>query len=101
MKYHINGLKTFFIICTALILCITVPFFENGKGDTSSEVSNRAAPDHLLLTEICVTPTAGEFIEIFNPTGAPVPLDDYYITDITDYYNIVNYQPLKELAFCA
>lgn len=93
MKYHIKGLKTFFIICTALILCITVPFFENGKGDTSSEVSNRAAPDHLLLTEICVTPTAGEFIEIFNPTGAPVPLDDYYITDITDYYNIVNSAP--------
>jgi len=49
--------------------------------------------DHLLLTEICVTPTAGEFIEIHNPTQNQVPLGDYYLADITDYYNIVNSVP--------
>jgi len=93
LVYNLDGIKNFFVICAALILCVTVPYFESGEGEVSYKVSHRAAPDHLLLTEICVTPTAGEFIEIFNPTGAPVPLDDYYITDITDYYNIVNSAP--------
>lgn len=54
-----------------------------------------AADDHLLLTEIVVTPTEGEFIEIHNPTGAAIVLTDYYLTDATFagggayYYNIV------------
>lgn len=50
----------------------------------------------LLLTEIVVTPTAGEFIEIHNPSdSATVDLSDVYITDATFapggifYYNIV------------
>jgi len=52
------------------------------------------APD-LLLSEIVVTPTAGEFIEIYNPTGAAIDLSDVYLTDATFaggatyYYNIV------------
>ena len=51
--------------------------------------------DHLLLSEIVVTPTAGEFIEIHNPTGVSIDLSDYYLTDATFapggtyYYNIV------------
>lgn len=51
--------------------------------------------DHLLLSEIVVTPTAGEFIEIHNPTGGSIDLADYYVTDATFapggafYYNIV------------
>ncbi len=54
-----------------------------------------AADDHLQLTEIVVTPTAGEFIEIHNPTGTAIDLTDYYLTDATFagggayYYNIV------------
>lgn len=36
---------------------------------------------HLLLSEIVVTPTAGEYMEICNPTGAPVDLSNYYISD--------------------
>lgn len=53
-----------------------------------------AAPQ-LLLTEIVVTPTDGEFVEIHNPTGAPVDLSDVYLTDATFaggstyYYNVV------------
>ena len=52
------------------------------------------APD-LLLSEIVVTPTGGEFVEIYNPTGAAVDLSDIYLTDATFangavfYYNIV------------
>jgi predicted extracellular nuclease len=52
------------------------------------------APD-LLLSEIVVTPTAGEFIEIYNPTAANIDLSDVYLTDATFagggtyYYNIV------------
>ena len=52
------------------------------------------APD-LLLSEIVVTPTAAEFIEIYNPTGAAIDLSDVYLTDATFtggavfYYNIV------------
>ncbi len=52
-----------------------------------------AAPE-LLLTEIVVTPTEGEFIEIYNPGDTAVDLSDVYLTDATAsgafYYNIVN-----------
>jgi len=49
----------------------------------------------LLLSEIVVTPTAGEFIEIYNPNNEAVELGNYYLTDATFagngsyYYNIV------------
>ena len=49
----------------------------------------------LLLSEIAVTPTAGEFIEIYNPNASAVDLTNVYITDATFsgggtyYYNIV------------
>jgi len=50
---------------------------------------------NILLSEIVVTPTGGEFIEIHNPTGATIGLSDVYLTDATFagggtyYYNIV------------
>ena len=49
----------------------------------------------LLLSEIVVTPTGGEFIEIYNPNSDPVNLSNMYLTDATYehggqyYYNIV------------
>jgi predicted extracellular nuclease len=49
----------------------------------------------VLLSEIVVTPTGGEFVEIHNPTSAAVDLSDVYLTDATFadggtyYYNIV------------
>jgi endonuclease/exonuclease/phosphatase family metal-dependent hydrolase len=51
--------------------------------------------NHILITEIVVTPTAGEFVEIYNNTGSTIDLTDYYLTDATYaggstyYYNIV------------
>ncbi len=45
-----------------------------------------AAPlecDLLLLNEIVVTPTAGEFIEIYNPNDFNVDLSNVYLTDAT------------------
>ncbi len=52
------------------------------------------SPD-VLLSEIVVTPTGGEFVEIFNPSAAAIDLSDVYLTDATFagggtfYYNIV------------
>jgi predicted extracellular nuclease len=49
----------------------------------------------ILLSEIVVTPTGGEFIEIYNPTAVAIDLSDVYLTDATFagggvyYYNIV------------
>jgi predicted extracellular nuclease len=64
-----------------------------------STVSVLASPDpsapEILLTEIVVTPTSGEFVEIYNPTGSAIDLTNVYITDAifspgSDfYYNIV------------
>lgn len=51
-------------------------------------------PD-VLLSELVVTPTGGEFVEIYNPTSAAIDLSDIYLTDATFagdgsfYYNIV------------
>ena len=39
------------------------------------------APPHLLFTEVCVTYTENEFVEIYNPTDEAVSLDNYYLTD--------------------
>lgn len=58
-------------------------------------VEASSGPALLLITEIAVGPTAGEFVEIYNASGSTVLLDDYYITDATFaggdtyYYNIV------------
>jgi len=49
----------------------------------------------IYISEIVVTPTAGEFVEIFNPNASDVELSNYYLTDATYagggsyYYNIV------------
>ncbi len=41
--------------------------------------------DHLLLTEVVLTPTDGEYVEIANFTGAEVSLANYYLSDDMDY----------------
>lgn len=41
---------------------------------------------HLLLTEVSLSPDAGEFVEIYNPTGAMVDLSHYYLSNHGDYW---------------
>lgn len=52
------------------------------------------AQNHLLISEFVVTPTAGEFLEIYNPTANAIPLDNYYLSDEVfnnnnNYINVV------------
>lgn len=39
------------------------------------------ASSHLLISEVVVTPTASELIEIHNPTASDIDLTNYYLTD--------------------
>ncbi len=43
------------------------------------------AQDHLLLTEAVLSPTSDEYLEIYNPTSAPIDLTNYYLSDDEDY----------------
>ena len=40
--------------------------------------------DHIIFSEIVLTPSDGEYVEITNPTAADIDLSDYYLTDATD-----------------
>lgn len=45
---------------------------------------------HLMISEVCVTPTAGEFVEIYNPTGSTVSLTNVYLCDLYGTVATVN-----------
>ena len=70
----------FWLISLVLLLFINTAISQNPK---------------ILISEFVVTPSEGEFIEIYNPNPDPVDLSDYYLTDATFisrnyyYYNIV------------
>lgn len=49
---------------------------------------------HLILSEIVVTPTEGEFVEIYNPTNAAVALDQFYLADYASYYLVATGSPM-------
>jgi hypothetical protein len=64
-----------------------------------------AAANHLLLTEVCVTPSNSEFIEIYNPTSAAISLDDTHLTDlygtgatVADFYPGLELGPVTEVS---
>jgi len=52
------------------------------------------ANDHLMINEVVLQPSAGEYILITNPTATAIDMGDYYLTDATDkandkyYYNL-------------
>jgi hypothetical protein len=46
------------------------------------------AGDHLLISEVVITPEAGEFVEIWNPTDRTISLSNYYLTDNSVYFRI-------------
>ena len=78
-------------VILAIVALMILPFAR------VSPVTADPDPDapELLLTELVVTPTEGESVEIHNPTGATIDLSDVYLTDATFaggdtyYYNIV------------
>lgn len=67
------------------------------SGTTSSSTTGSggmgAMADHLLISEISVSPVAGEFIEIWNPTSAAVALDNYYLSDNSTYFELAQGKP--------
>jgi hypothetical protein len=40
--------------------------------------------DHIVFSEIVLTPSEGEYVEITNPTVNDIDMSDYYLTDATD-----------------
>ncbi|MBL8625327.1 MAG: lamin tail domain-containing protein [Myxococcales bacterium] len=42
----------------------------------------------LLLSEVVLTPTGGEFVEIVNPTAAAVDLSNFYVSDTSQYFRL-------------
>ena len=57
--------------------------------------TNLRAQGYRIITEFVVTPTSGEFIEIYKPTSVTVVLSDYYLYNATFnsgefYYQLVN-----------
>jgi hypothetical protein len=47
----------------------------------------------LLLTEIVLAPSTGEFIEIANPGGTPIDLSGYYLSDAGAYFRVPTGSP--------
>ncbi|MEE4311748.1 MAG: T9SS type A sorting domain-containing protein [candidate division KSB1 bacterium] len=63
--------------------------------DLDNPILNGKPDKHLLISEFVVTPTDGEFIEIYNGTGMDIDLSNYYLYDAqfqndNDYINIVD-----------
>ncbi len=50
--------------------------------------ANPAAGAALLITEVVLAPSTGEFIEIVNPTGQTVDLSTYYLSDSGAYFRV-------------
>jgi len=63
---------------------------DDGNRDSYDGCSNTCQDDadHLLISELAVTPTAGEFVELYNPTANAIALDDVYLADYNTYYEI-------------
>jgi hypothetical protein len=57
------------------------------RADAADDGST-AATGHLLLTEVMLSPTGSEFIELTNPTEDPVDLSHYYLADNGNYWKL-------------
>jgi len=49
--------------------------------------------DHLLISEVMLTPEQGEYIELWNPTDAEIDLETYYLSDNSAYVGIAKGEP--------
>ncbi len=63
------------------------------KKDAPPPPDAPASTLHLLLTEVSLSPDAGEFVEIYNPTGTMVDLSHYYLSNHGDYWQYPIGQP--------
>lgn len=52
----------------------------------------------LLLTEVVLAPSTGEFLEIANPNAQPVDLSTYYVADAGLYFRIPGGAPVLDTA---
>lgn len=52
----------------------------------------------LLLTEVVLAPSTGEFLEIANPNTQPVDLSTYYVADTGLYFRIPGGAPVLDTA---
>jgi len=52
----------------------------------------------LVLTEVVLAPSTGEFIEIANPNAQPVDLATYYVADAGPYFRIPGGPPVVDTA---
>lgn len=76
------GRTIFNYLCGAALLC--------------SVAGAHAQADHLLLSEVGMAPPnaaqlegfSSEFVEIYNPTASPIPLDNYYFADTMEYWKM-------------
>jgi len=68
------------------VVCVPATETCNGRDDDCDGIVDESdCGAHLLITEVVVGPTEAEFIEIHNPTSAPVVLSNYYLSDNHDY----------------
>jgi hypothetical protein len=56
--------------------------------DTQADGPQGGGPVPLLLTEVVLTPTEGELVEIANPTNQAVSLGGYYLSDSGAYFRV-------------
>lgn len=49
----------------------------------STQTVSLGIHDHLLISEVSWTPTAAEFVEIYNPTPYTVDMTNYHLTDVS------------------
>ncbi len=61
-----------------------------GSPTDGGDDGSTPAPDHVLISEVGIEPGGAEFIELWNPTGAPVDLSDYYIADNSAYHKLTS-----------
>ena len=64
-----------------------------GGGQTSGTGGASPGGSHLLISELGVSPSGGEFIEIWNPTNVAVDLSDIYVSDNSSYTSMAAGQP--------
>ena len=58
--------------------------------NVDAPIADAATPatDHLLLTELALSPDGAELIELFNPTGNTIDLKDYYLSNHGSYFKL-------------